>query len=62
MENTLSIIKPEAVTRGLCGKIIAQIEESGLKIIAQKMLQMTKDPDENKQITSENDNDLKDKR
>ncbi len=41
MENTLSIIKPEAVTRGLCGKIIAQIEESGLKIIAQKMLQMT---------------------
>lgn len=41
MENTLSIIKPEAVTRGLCGKIISQIEESGLKIVAQKMLQMS---------------------
>ena len=41
MENTLSIIKPEAVTRGLCGKIINKIEESGLKIVAQKMLQMS---------------------
>lgn len=32
------------------------------KTYKEKMLQMTKDPDENKQITSENDNDLKDKR
>lgn len=43
MENTLSIIKPEAVARGLCGKIISQIEESGLKIVAQKMLQVSSD-------------------
>lgn len=39
-----------------------QNESSRKKHTKKKMLQMTKDPDENKQITSENDNDLKDKR
>ena len=36
MERTLSIIKPDAVTRNITGKVNAMIEEAGLRIIAQK--------------------------
>jgi len=39
---TLAIIKPDAVERGLVGKIIARIEESGLKIRAMKLVRLTK--------------------
>ncbi len=39
---TLSIIKPDAVKRNLTGKINAKFEESGLKVVAQKMLHLTK--------------------
>lgn len=42
MERTLSIIKPDGVSRGLIGEVIARLEKSGLKIVAMKMLQMTK--------------------
>ncbi|UCH23107.1 MAG: nucleoside-diphosphate kinase [Deltaproteobacteria bacterium] len=42
MERTLSIIKPDAVARGLIGEIIKRLEATGLKIIAMKMLHMTK--------------------
>lgn len=41
MEKTFSMIKPEALSRGLTGKIITQIEASGLKIVAQKMLRLS---------------------
>ncbi|MDX1916586.1 MAG: nucleoside-diphosphate kinase [Rickettsiaceae bacterium] len=37
-EFTLSIIKPDAVERNITGKINAIIEDSGLKIVAQKMI------------------------
>lgn len=43
MEQTLSIIKPDATRRNLTGKINAMIEESGLRIIAQKRLLLTKE-------------------
>ena len=43
IENTLSIIKPDATRRNLTGSINAKFEEAGLNIIAQKRLQMTKD-------------------
>ncbi len=43
MERTLSIIKPDAVARGLIGEIIKRLEANHLKIIAMKMLHMTKD-------------------
>ena len=43
MERTLSIIKPDATTRNITGKINAVIENSGLKIIAQKMIHLSKD-------------------
>ena len=43
IENTLSIIKPDATKRNITGSINAKFEEAGLNIIAQKRLQMTKD-------------------
>ena len=43
MEKTLSIIKPDGVARGLIGEVIHRLESNGLKIIAMKMLKMTKD-------------------
>ena len=42
MERTLSIVKPDAVSKGYLGRIVARIEEEGLKIIAMKMLHLTK--------------------
>lgn len=42
MERTLSIIKPDATTRNITGKINAMIENSGLKIVAQRMIHMSK--------------------
>ena len=41
MEQTLSIIKPDGVARGLIGKVIQRIEGLGLKIVAMKMVHMT---------------------
>ena len=41
-EYTLSIIKPDATERNLTGKINAKFEEAGLKIVAQKMLFLSK--------------------
>lgn len=41
-EYTLSIIKPDAVKRNLTGKINSIFEDSGLKIVAQKMLRLSK--------------------
>ena len=43
IENTLSIIKPDATKRNLTGSINAKFEQAGLNIIAQKRLQLTKD-------------------
>lgn len=42
VQRTFSIIKPDATRRNLTGKINAKIEESGLRIIAQKRLQLTR--------------------
>ena len=41
MERTLSIIKPDATSRNIIGKVNSMIEESGLKIVAQKMIRLT---------------------
>ncbi|HUD60682.1 MAG TPA: nucleoside-diphosphate kinase [Acetobacteraceae bacterium] len=40
-ERTLSIIKPDATRRNLTGKINAALEAAGLRIVAQKRLQLT---------------------
>jgi len=41
LERTFSIIKPDATRRNLTGAINKKIEESGLRIVAQKRLKMT---------------------
>ena len=40
-ERTLSIIKPDATRRNLTGKVNACLESAGLRIVAQKRLQLT---------------------
>jgi nucleoside-diphosphate kinase len=42
LERTLSIIKPDATRRNLTGAINAVFEKSGLRIVAQKRISMTK--------------------
>ena len=42
MERTLSIIKPDAVARNITESINRILEEAGLRIVAQKRLQMTR--------------------
>ena len=42
MERTLSIIKPDGTSRGLIGEVIKRLEDNDLKIIAAKMIHMTK--------------------
>ena len=41
-ERTLSIIKPDAVQKNVVGEILARFERAGLKIIAAKLLQLSK--------------------
>ncbi len=40
-ERTLSILKPDATRRNLTGRINALFEEAGLRIVAQKRIQLT---------------------
>jgi nucleoside-diphosphate kinase len=42
VERTLSIIKPDATRRNLTGKINARFEDAGLRIVAQKRVQLTR--------------------
>ncbi|MBN9565881.1 MAG: nucleoside-diphosphate kinase [Alphaproteobacteria bacterium] len=43
VEQTLSIIKPDATRRNLTGKINALFEDAGLKIVAQRRIRLTKE-------------------
>ncbi len=43
MERTFSIIKPDATARNLTGAINAMIEQSGLRIVAQKRIRITRE-------------------
>ncbi len=43
VERTLSIIKPDAVGRNLIGQIYARFETAGLRIVAAKMLHLTRE-------------------
>lgn len=42
MEQTLSIIKPDAVAKGVIGKILDRFETAGLKIAATKKVQLSR--------------------
>ncbi|WP_153001068.1 nucleoside-diphosphate kinase [Thiomicrospira sp. XS5] len=43
LERTFSIIKPDAVKRNLIGEILSRLEQNGLKVVASKMLFLTRD-------------------
>lgn len=43
LEKTVIILKPDAVNRALCGKLIERFEEKGLKISGLKMMRLTKE-------------------
>ena len=43
LERTLSIVKPDAVRKNVIGKILDRFETAGLKVIACKMLLLTRD-------------------
>jgi len=42
VERTLSIIKPDAVANNVIGQILARFEKAGLKIIAARMLELSR--------------------
>ncbi|MEQ8483326.1 MAG: nucleoside-diphosphate kinase [Pseudomonadales bacterium] len=43
VQRTLSIIKPDAVARNLIGEIIARFEKNGLRVVAARMLRLTRE-------------------
>ena len=43
VERTLSIVKPDAVAKNVIGEIYSRFEKAGLRIVAAKMLQLTKE-------------------
>ena len=42
-EKTLSIVKPDGVSRNLIGEVIKRLEEADLNIVAMKMIKMNKE-------------------
>jgi nucleoside-diphosphate kinase len=42
-ERTISIIKPDAVAKNVIGEIYARFEKAGLRIVAAKMLQLSRE-------------------
>ncbi len=43
MEKTLSIIKPDAVQKNVIGKILSRFEDSGLKVVAMELMQLSEE-------------------
>jgi len=43
VQRTFSIIKPDATARNITGKVNAKIEEAGLRIVAQKRVQLSEE-------------------
>ncbi len=43
LERTFSIVKPDAVAKNVIGEIYSRFEKAGLKIIASKMLHLTRE-------------------
>ena len=41
LERTLTIIKPDAVARGVIGQIIGRFEQAGLKVLAARLLHLS---------------------
>src|SRR5262249_13409653 len=47
LEQTLSIVKPDAVSKNLIGSVIALLERAGLRVVAAKMLHLSQEQAEN---------------
>ncbi|MBT3203894.1 MAG: nucleoside-diphosphate kinase [Gammaproteobacteria bacterium] len=43
VERTISIIKPDAVLKNVIGEIYTRFEKAGLRIVAAKMMQLSRD-------------------
>ena len=43
LERTFSILKPDATRRNITGKVIAKLEEGGLRVVASKRIHMTEE-------------------
>ena len=43
LERTLSIIKPDAVKKNLIGKLVARFEAAGLRIVAARMMHLSRE-------------------
>ena len=43
IERTFSIIKPDAVAKNVIGEIVSRFEKNGLRVVAMKMLHLTKE-------------------
>lgn len=43
MERTFSIIKPDAVKRNLIGEILQRFERNGLRVVASKMIRLSRE-------------------
>lgn len=43
MERTLIILKPDALQRGMAGRIITRFEEKGFSIVAMKLMQISRE-------------------
>ncbi len=43
IERTFSIIKPDAVAKNVIGQVVARFEQAGLRVVASRMIHMTKD-------------------
>ena len=41
METTLIILKPDALQRGLCGRILGRFEDKGLQVVGMKMMKIS---------------------
>src|SRR5436305_12765624 len=41
MQRTLVLVKPDGVQRGLIGRIVARLEQRGLKLVAMKMMRIS---------------------
>ena len=42
LERTLSIVKPDAVKKNVIGRILARFEEAGLRVIAARMMHLSR--------------------
>ena len=44
LERTLTIIKPDAVAKGVAGQIVARIEKAGFTVLAARLIHLTPRP------------------